>query len=392
MWWKLWTRSVQPIAVEIGQSGVRLLQMKQTPEGVCVHAVAEKAWPGPLPEEAAARREAIVSTITDARRMGPFRGSECLTNIETSDLLLKTMRLPAMTDTELDSAVKWEAGERFGLSVDDAETAWIRAGKVAQGNEQREEIILVAVERRKVNDLLGTLVDAGLNPLAVDASCVAAARTFTRHLRRQSDINETQMIIDIGARGAALMMTRGQQISLLKQVTVGGDMLTHRIESALKLDHETARHARADRIARTRSGRELDDGATERAISEAVRPTLYSLAQEASLCLRYFSVTFRGERPSRAVVVGSEAHEPHLAEILSGHLRVPTSAPDPFDLLPPSLDDVRDALQRLPNRSAWASLIGLSLRRIPMEGQGRSRIRDRAPSVASGESREKSAA
>ena len=62
------------------------------------------------------------------------------------------------------------------------------------------------------------------------------------------------------------------------------------------------------------------------AVFDATRSIMEDLAREISLCLRYYSVTFRGHRPNRVRLVGGEANDPQLQSILNTALPIPAEA------------------------------------------------------------------
>jgi hypothetical protein len=84
------------------------------------------------------------------------------------------------------------------------------------------------------------------------------------------------------------------------------------------------------------------------------------LARELSLCLRYYSVTFRGQRPSRVRLIGGEAVDPQLHLILGAGLTVPVESGRP-------LHNVNTSNMRPSDRrgymSEWTVAFGLSLKR-----------------------------
>jgi type IV pilus assembly protein PilM len=84
------------------------------------------------------------------------------------------------------------------------------------------------------------------------------------------------------------------------------------------------------------------------------------LAGEVSLCLRYYTVTFRGKRVERAVVAGGGAYEQVLLDVLRRHLSVEIEAAEPlrgFDLDPIKADkEYRDGAADL------TLAVGLSLK------------------------------
>ena len=58
-------------------------------------------------------------------------------------------------------------------------------------------------------------------------------------------------------------------------------------------------------------------------VYDTTRGVLETLCRELSLCLRYYSVTFRGQRPSLVRVVGGGANDPTIVQILAAGLSIP---------------------------------------------------------------------
>ena len=66
-----------------------------------------------------------------------------------------------------------------------------------------------------------------------------------------------------------------------------------------------------------------------RSVTRAIRPELDGLLAELSMCIRYHSVTFRGQPLARLVLSGGEASE-ELLESLSIRLGIKCELSDPF--------------------------------------------------------------
>src|SRR5205814_7718440 len=62
------------------------------------------------------------------------------------------------------------------------------------------------------------------------------------------------------------------------------------------------------------------------AVFDATRGTMEELGREIALCLRYYSVTFRGQRPTRVKLIGGEASDPDLLASLQAALPIPADA------------------------------------------------------------------
>jgi len=84
------------------------------------------------------------------------------------------------------------------------------------------------------------------------------------------------------------------------------------------------------------------------------------LAREISLCFRYYSVTFRGQRPNQVVFAGGEAYEQTLINALKRHLGIDIEVTEPlrgFDLS--GVDFPADKRAML---CEWAVAAGLCLK------------------------------
>jgi type IV pilus assembly protein PilM len=99
-------------------------------------------------------------------------------------------------------------------------------------------------------------------------------------------------------------------------------------------------------------------------IIDAATSVAEDLAREISLCLRYYTVTFRGARVERAIFAGGGAYEDVLIDVLRRQLVVEIEVAEPlrgFDL-----SSKRASLNFRADRRGmlceWAVAVGLSLK------------------------------
>jgi Tfp pilus assembly PilM family ATPase len=212
------------------------------------------------------------------------------------------------------------------------------------------------------------LAEAGLEPIAIEPGFIAAARCFGRELRRTGDVSVVRILVDVGLRSTNVMITRGHRVAFFKSVPLGGEKFTEAAASKLGLERDAVRSLRHQRMS---GGADASvDTKIDRAMFDAVRPLLGDLAHEVNLCMRHYSVTFRGGRPSECVIFGGDAMEPHLAEILSTTLQVPAAVVDPLEGIALPAGSDRRGVQVWPE---YAVAVGLSLIRIESKGSGRGR-------------------
>ena len=112
----------------------------------------------------------------------------------------------------------------------------------------------------------------------------------------------------------------------VKYIDIGGKHLDDAVAVRLKMspaDAAALRRHNGDRRADRR------DPEVTRSLAESVRPVLDKLVNELSLCLRYYSVTFRGSPVSQIVLGGGEATQSML-EWLFTRLDLPCELGNPL--------------------------------------------------------------
>jgi type IV pilus assembly protein PilM len=366
---------MQPIGLDLGHDSVKLLQLEvqgglsgdgnSTPRSLAVVAAAKH----PIPEEArkspAQRVELAAEVIQRLLAQQPFVGRNVVATLPREVVHVKNLRLPPIPSDELDAAVQFEARSVFGFDVDDARIEYLPAGEVRQGNESRQEIIVLGVKKSDIENYLQQLDRCGIVVEALDSEITGLFRTFERFIRRREDEQDVQMLIDIGARRTQVIIGKGRDVSFYKPVEIGG---LHLLDAVARKLNITIDEAKALRQRLLDSEDSIDPPAPGRrdpvrqAVFDATRSVAEELGQELAMCLRYFTVTFRGHRPTRARLLGGEATDSQLQTVLHAMLNIPVEAGRPLC----SVDTARmRSVDRRGPMSQWALAMGLSLRFVP---------------------------
>ncbi len=351
-----------PIGIDIGAASLKMLQLVDD-EGVPSVATAAHYMIPPGVDGAVPRDVLVQRAIADALRRHPFRGRAVVSALGIREFQMKSVRLPRMPKADLASAVEFEAQDRFDLDPATSQYRFITAGEVRHGNELKEEVIVFAVGNDVVQSRLDILESCKLLPTAIDITPCAVARGFFRYLRRTEDVHAVNVFMDIGLCGTGIAITRGTELMFLKVIDVGGEHFNSAVAESLNMSKEAAGELRL-RIMQTSLGRRGEDNQTVQeevrtAVSNAVRPLVERLARDVQLCLRYFSVTFRGQRPESLTFVGGEANEPMLGAIIGESVDVPCTVGHPLrGIAKASLIGGSD---RRTFQPAWAVACGLAM-------------------------------
>jgi type IV pilus assembly protein PilM len=215
-----------------------------------------------------------------------------------------------------------------------------------------------------VSDFLEQLHRCGVVVSSLDFEPAALYRSVERFIRRKADEQEVNVLVDVGTRGTQVVIGRGREISFYKPIELGGQQLQEAVARKLGISQEETRALRRRLI--DSGDAVVDVNAPRRdpvrqAVYDATRSTIEEIAREISLCLRYYSVTFRGQRPAELRLTGGEACDPNVTAMLRAALPVPVEAARPLF----SVDTTRmKASDHRGNLSEWAVALGLGLKQV----------------------------
>jgi type IV pilus assembly protein PilM len=354
-----------PIALDIGQDGIRMLQLEAVGKAMSAVAAARWEWPTGASTDPAVRRQMMIDAVREMLSAGHFHGRRVASCLPFADLALRQVRLPPMSDEELAKAVQWEANERFGFPVSPELLHHVVAGEVHQGGEGRCEVLLMATTEDVVEARVALLDAMGLRPTCIDAEPACLFRTQERFLRRDGDAGVVTVLAEVGQSGPRVLISRGRQVKLLKWIDIGGARLNQAVADHLHLSLEDARQLRVRLMRQGWEGPEVAATAVGgrdvyEAVHDAVRPVLEELGKEVNLCLRYCAVTFRGGRADSLMLLGGQAYDPCLREQLAEATNLPCTCGRPLQGVDLSRVDLgTDARGPM---SEWAVAAGLALR------------------------------
>lgn len=353
------TRSkVQPIGLDIGTDSIRMLQLEIVDDAPAVLAAMRQRRSVSPAAEGGGPAD-LSDTLRRMVRQGGFHGRRVVASLPREILHLKNLRLPPMPASELAAAVAFEAESIFPFDLSEAKLHFIPAGEVRQSSETRQEVILFAARLADIDAYLEQLHTAGLIVESLDTEPTALYRTIDRFVRRREDEQAVSVLVDVGFRCSQIVIGRGRDINLIKMIDIGGRHLHEAVSRKLGISVDEVRDLRrrldaADSDARNESVRQ--------AVFDATRVVAEDMSREIALCLRYYSVTFRGHRPSRVRLVGGGACDPLLIEQLAAAMPIPVEAGRALA----NIDTRRmTSTDRRGGMAEWTTAFGLALRFCP---------------------------
>ncbi len=359
---KLSRSQLQPIGLDIGRDSIKMIQLEVIGDALAVRAAARRNLPDEVKADPQLRMPVAAEMVRQMLREGGFSGRRAVLALPREIVHVKNFRLPLMPVSELEAAVRFEAGNLFPFDAEQAHVHFQPAGEVRQGNEVLQEVIVLAARYEDVDRFVELANGCGVEIESLDVEQMALFRSVERFIRRREDEQEVHVLADIGLSGTQVVIGKGREISVLKAIDIGGIHLQQAIATRLGI---TVGEAQALRRRLVESPESPEEGsgrpdAVRQAVFDATRSVMESIGQEISLCLRYQSVTFRGNRPQRLRLFGGEAADKQLQAVLSSIVTIPVESGRPLS----NVDTSRmKAVERRGLMAEWALAVGLGLRR-----------------------------
>ncbi len=265
--------------------------------------------------------------LTSQKMTGEVTTNRVSFAIPTARTFSRFMKLPKLSNKEIEEAVHTEAEQYIPVPVDQLYMDFDVIGRT----DKELELFAVAVPKKIIDSYIMLSRLLGLEAVAMESTIAAAARLFLK--TNMSDV--PTILIDFGSISTDITIF-DKTLIVTGTIPGGGDIFSEKIASKLGVTK-----AEAD-VIKIKYG--LDYSKKQKEITEAVKPFLDQLLKEIQKMVRYYEERYGAQRKiSQVVTMGGGANMPGLNDYLTSALRLPVNMSDPWqhfshsNLQPPSL-------------------------------------------------------
>ena len=279
----MFARSTNPIGVDFGSDCLRLAQVAPAGSGEYkLLAAACADVPNHVRHDPAGRLNFFVETTKELLGQGKFRNRQACLGLPASMMFIQHLRMPKLDADAMKKALPWELRGKLPIDPSHALLRHIIAGDVFDGQEPKDEVIVMAAARETINAYLAAAARAKLDIVGMNVEPKALVDCFVNIYRRKNDENAMSCFIDIGCVATRCVIARGSDIFFARSIPVGGDHFSRATANALKIKLDDAKLLRV-RIAQMPSmGPTVADDPPSSAAAAATRPAAAAGADAAN--------------------------------------------------------------------------------------------------------------
>jgi type IV pilus assembly protein PilM len=311
-------KSKQVVALDIGSSSVKALELKRTGKGIEVDKLGvELLAPDIVVDGAIVDTGAVSTTIGKVFDEHKIKTRGVATSVSGHSVIVKRLSMGAMSEEELIEAIQSEASQHIPFDI--AEVNLDHQTLETDPNTGNMEVLLVAAKKDKILNYTNVLSLAGKTAAVVDIDAFALQNAY--EFNYEPAENQTVALLNVGASVMNINIVRGRVPLFTRDVSVGGMQYTDSLQKELDLSFEDA-----ERVKMGKSVPGVSD--------EARLPVLKSVSEiiilEIQKTFDFFKATAPGEHIQKIYIAGGSARVPGLLDLLKQEFSIPVEELNPF--------------------------------------------------------------
>lgn len=344
------------VGVDIGASAIKIVQLKRnkkkkTRQYELVNLVYSKLPSDVILEDVIKQPEVVAETLRNAFQEHNINLKKVATSVSGRSVIVKKIRLPKMIEEELEDSIQWEAEQFIPFDIKDVSLDFqIMSDKHSPEDEM--DVLLVAVKKERVTDIVNILELSGLQTEIVDIDAFALENMF--EINYSPDPESYNALIDIGAETMCLNILKGTASSFTRDTSIGINQFNRTIQRELSVDFD-----QAEALIK---GLDLRDKTMDDIIP--YRDVFWEeLLAEIQRSLDYFKATGESDRIDKIFLSGGGALMFGLSDFLTKRLNIPVDKIYPFENI--TVDTKNFEQDYISSIAPMMNIsVGLALRRI----------------------------
>jgi type IV pilus assembly protein PilM len=350
----LLTPKRQLVGLDIGSSGIKLVQLKENRGRYILQKFGFKPLePEVIVDGTVMDEGRVVSAIRELFDELNVKVKQVAVSISGHAVIIKKISLPPMPDDELEGQVKLAAEQYIPFDINEVNIDF-HVLPTAEGDagEGEMSVILVAAKKDKINELTELVKGAGLLPMVMDVDAFAIENMHAINYPMSHD--ETTALVNVGASVMNINIVSKGTSLFTRDIPIGGNRYTESIQRELGLSYEDAE-------ALKKGGKSSgNQAASAQSVIESVNA---EVASEIARTIDYFKSTVTEGEVQQVLLCGGGAQIGGLVKQLRDRMQAVIEVANPFAEVDTSGSDFDQAT--LAELAPMASVgVGLALRSV----------------------------
>ena len=225
---------------------------------------------------------------------------------------LTTMELPQMSESEIASAIQFEAKKYIPVPLESVLVDW---SIIKSNSEGKISVLLIAIPKDLVSEYTNITREADLQLINLELETMAAARALI------GNDPVPAILIDMGSRDTTISVVDGGYVRISHSIETSGEDLTRSLAKSLNISWR-----RAEELKKEQGLKIMDNNSQIGGVLKPLLDTIVSASK--NIIDLYFSRT--NKKPEKIVIYGCASIMPGFPEYLKNGIGLDILAGNPF--------------------------------------------------------------
>ena len=339
--------------LDIGTNSLKIAQLKKTNKGFDLMKAGIKVLPeGVISEDEILDRKTIVSAIKELIQEQKITTKNVSTSVSGRSVIVKRIKLPQMSEDELMESILFEAEQYIPFDINDVNLDFQIMNNAKPKEEGQMDVLLVAVKKERIQDIISIIKDADLIPTVVDIDVFALENQY--EINYQKDMDHYIVLLDIGADTMNMNILWEGETIFTRDASLGGNNYSKILQNTLSLD--------ASQVEKIKMGEKIEE-ITDEQINPLKESFYEEIMSEIQRSFDYFRATADDTPIAKILLSGGTSKIDNIDQVLSKRFEIEVEKSNPFKKI--QINPNQFDLNRLADIAPMMAVVmGLSIRRV----------------------------
>jgi len=343
------------IGIDIGLSSIKVAQVQKKKNGTfkLIKFSSSLIPEGALIEDEIHNEEDIIDSLKEALDEIGLSNCDCCIGLSGPSTFARRLQLAGGTEEEINDQVMWEAEQYIPFDIEDAALSHHVFGQ----NEGGGMDVLVVAAKKQIIDTFKDLVEkVKIKVKVIDLDSLAIVNVFDSILSKELKKDSSYIVMDVGAQKTSLVIFRNHRIIFVKEMEIGGLMVTEEIQRQMGVNYSEAEDLKTN----------IDEnGNLPEEVVDIIDEVLDTIFSEIKKTIDFYLTSSSDESLSSCFITGGCTLLPGLIEGIEALLGMEVKILNIFDSIDYDKKNIdEDELENIAYRGVAA--LGLAMRDLSL--------------------------
>jgi type IV pilus assembly protein PilM len=274
--------------------------------------------PGQIEDGTIKDPEGVAETIRNLFKTYGIKNHAVALSIGGYSVIVKKISVQNATEEQLQETIHFEAEQYIPFDINDVNLDFQILGE-NENNPNQMNVLLVAAKKEMVNDYVGLVEMANLEPRIIDVDAFSLQNVF--ELNYEPEPEENVALIDIGASKTSLNILKGETSVFMRDVSLGCGQINQKIIALIDCSKDEAEAIKFG---------ESNEKISAEDLSDIISSVVADWCTEIRRALDFFYSTYPDDQIKKIVLSGGGGNIQELRQLLAVETSADVTTINPF--------------------------------------------------------------